>query len=509
MNFKNYFNKQLYVIILFNIVVAAMYNYTVALVPVYIQKIIDLDSIGTEVFRVLIIEFLIVKLSGELVGFLDMYSSWKFDAKYNEYNKMKCISKLLKMKRSAYYQKEPMEYVSIIENDLSGTHDYFEQFFLLIKYIIGTLIYIGIMGIFIPFRYVLICVLSMSIFAYILNKNATKIEDEYSEVLDKLGEYLQYVESFFKNTVIFNRDTYVGLVRRHDEKHKEYIDAKETYDLHSVRLETLNKTFSYLVQLGSLIIFTVLIVSKNLSIGAAIASYQLMSYVFEMCEMILETYISLKAMKGSFEEIDAIYESEEMETPVNDSRNISIDNLSVGYDIPLVEDINVELIRNKKYLLKGENGSGKSTLINTLRGIIQPLNGSVSENLDLYYLNSNPVILKGTLKDNITMFGTYQLDINELPKFIVERLATLNDNSEECSQGEQQLICIIRAIAAHKSLLILDEAMSAIDEEFMNKLLEYLSKLNTTIILVSHHVDACDNFETLEITNNRLVVSAL
>jgi len=62
----------------------------------------------------------------------------------------------------------------------------------------------------------------------------------------------------------------------------------------------------------------------------------------------------------------------------DDSIILSVENLSVGYEKPLVSNLRFFVREGDCLGIVGPNGAGKSTLVRTLLGLIPPLSGSVS-----------------------------------------------------------------------------------------------------------------------------------
>ena len=86
-------------------------------------------------------------------------------------------------------------------------------------------------------------------------------------------------------------------------------------------------------------------------------------------------------------------------------------NISI-VKIEIFKDLNLEIKKNKHTVITGPNGSGKSTLLGLIAGIFYPENGRVIiSTSQLGYVGVTPLIIEGTLKENI-LYGN-QKDISD------------------------------------------------------------------------------------------------
>tara|TARA_B100000242_G_scaffold243070_1_gene183263 strand:- start:1783 stop:3465 length:1683 start_codon:yes stop_codon:yes gene_type:complete len=195
---------------------------------------------------------------------------------------------------------------------------------------------------------------------------------------------------------------------------------------------------------------------------------------------------------------------------------IQVENLSVAYgDSRIFEDININLKTPFAVKLDGKNGSGKTTLVRTLMGLIKINSGIIKYNklnlnlLDKKFLTNkicvldkNPLIIKGSLLDNIQINPNKNIEKKDIIKFIYDfELSNIfNENNLEdqiiqedgknLSQGQMQKISIIRALVNEFEVLVLDEGLSNIDEsnekKIMNYLIELFNQKKMSLILISH-----------------------
>tara|TARA_B100000963_G_scaffold353377_1_gene367977 strand:- start:189 stop:791 length:603 start_codon:yes stop_codon:yes gene_type:complete len=171
---------------------------------------------------------------------------------------------------------------------------------------------------------------------------------------------------------------------------------------------------------------------------------------------------------------------------------------------------------NNIYRVKGPNGSGKTTLFKIIKGIYLPDSGDIKANFKLKenisYIDNNPRSFFHRLNvlDNLEYFlslnkPTYQLSIvKELLDFfeIFDSRKTL---FSDLSQGQMQLISIIRGLANKSKVIILDESFSFLDKNIKSKLISFLldqHAMEKNLILFCSHdeIFSESNFIELELS---------
>jgi ABC-type bacteriocin/lantibiotic exporter with double-glycine peptidase domain len=170
--------------------------------------------------------------------------------------------------------------------------------------------------------------------------------------------------------------------------------------------------------------------------------------------------------------------------------------------------------------LCGESGSGKSTILKTIVGINPVKEGAAYidsvpvESLSpeevsrkVTYLEQNARLFNRSLRENL-LFGAKDASDQELLQLLSRLRLTfdgaltehaldyvIGKDGQELSGGERQRIHIARAILRKRDILILDEAMSAIDSETATEAWNILSRelSETTILFVEHRSEALQN----------------
>ena len=218
--------------------------------------------------------------------------------------------------------------------------------------------------------------------------------------------------------------------------------------------------------------------------------------------------------------------------------NINIKNLSFKYSNSedlILDNINLELEKNKIYCLVGQTGCGKSTLMDIILGLLSPSKGKIiindkiqlQKNDEYWYKKASYVpqetfLLNETFKNNIC-FAEIESEIDEEKFNEAIKLSCLEDvylklqNSGDyligdrglkLSGGQRQRVGLARALYHNKSLIALDEATSALDSQTEKQILRNLHTIkdNKILILISHRestIKSCD--EVISLQNGKVV----
>jgi ATP-binding cassette subfamily B protein len=204
---------------------------------------------------------------------------------------------------------------------------------------------------------------------------------------------------------------------------------------------------------------------------------------------------------------------------------IEFKNLSFSYDEkPVLKNINLRIEAGKTVAFVGKTGSGKSTLISLIPRLIEApentvfIDGISIRNYRLKDLRSaigfvpqETFLFSDTLAANIA-FGVQDDDTTKLREAIEEvvRIACLSEDIRQfpkgleqmvgergitLSGGQKQRVAIARALIRNPKILILDDALSAVDTATEENILKNLRALRDgrTILIVSHRISTvCD-----------------
>ena len=173
------------------------------------------------------------------------------------------------------------------------------------------------------------------------------------------------------------------------------------------------------------------------------------------------------------------------------------------------QDFNAEFLDQKVTVLLGASGSGKTTLLNILAGLKRNYQGEILfdnvsasslsiRDKDLSYITQKPVLYpKMTVFENIAFPLKFTLlqqeEINKRVRDIAKSLRIehlLTRRPKYISYGQQQRVCIAKALIKEPSVLLLDEPFTGVDPKIKEELIELLKKniekFKITTIYVTH-----------------------
>ena len=200
---------------------------------------------------------------------------------------------------------------------------------------------------------------------------------------------------------------------------------------------------------------------------------------------------------------------------------ISVRNLTKEFDIrgqrggkkllKAVDDVSFDIRRGTTLALVGESGSGKSTVANMVLGLLEPTSGTIEfEGRDTSTLSKKElfklrrkmqVVFQNPYGSLDPMYSIYKcieepmalhkvgsrkerearvaelLDMVSMPRSAMRRYPN------ELSGGQRQRIAIARALALRPEVIVLDEAVSALDVLVQNQIIQLLAELQSELSL--------------------------
>jgi len=224
--------------------------------------------------------------------------------------------------------------------------------------------------------------------------------------------------------------------------------------------------------------------------------------------------------------------NDKITTFISDGK-INFNNYSVKYrpNTPLVlKNLNFEINPKEKIGVVGRTGSGKSTLCLCLFRLLEADQGKISiddidiSSIGLEMLRKNltiipqePTLIEGTLRENVDPAEIFSdekiLEILKavgLDDFLEGKNLDykIENNGNNISIGEKQLICIARALIKKSKIILMDEATANIDYKTESFLQNSINKelKDCTVITIAHRIKTIINYDRILVLNNGEIV---
>jgi len=190
----------------------------------------------------------------------------------------------------------------------------------------------------------------------------------------------------------------------------------------------------------------------------------------------------------------------------------------------LFKDVNLSIPHGIKVVITGQIGSGKSTLLNILIGYNKLSSGTLYydelsiDDINLNYLRSHVTymnqqvclfrrsvlenIFYGEIKDSESWIQKWS-QLQQLPIFPKIQSFILNENTEQLSGGQKQIVLLLRCYFKYPKILYLDEPTANVDSKTRDIILEVLSLLRqSTIVCITHDQSILSFFDVhYQLTN--------
>ncbi|WP_338817656.1 ABC transporter ATP-binding protein [Parvimonas micra] len=443
--------------------------------------------------------------------------SYKFVAKMSLDTKIYIFNNLIKQDIESFYNNDVGNKISILTNDINTIEtEYFRTFLNLVKsgflflFAFGTIFYVSYQ------MTIALMILSIISFAFgnIPMKNLKTFKEKFS---NSQSEYTARTSEYFngyETIKVFGLEKFISKVFYNNSKN--VYDKGLAYQKRYSLVTMISYFFGGFTFLGGFVCGGYLAYKGFITLGQMIICVQLTNHIVNPLMFAIESYGKFKSVDKILNKIENTLISEENVeiTEIKDFNNkISLNDVSFKYDDKKVlENINFEFEKGKKYALVGLSGSGKSTLMKLISKRIKANDGKIYiDGIDLDEVSKNSIInlistinqnvflFKGSLYDNITLFSRDYSEEKvkdvilkaELGKYL-DRLydkELISENANNLSGGEKQRISIARSLIKDTKIILADEILSSLDNEIAFSIEKGLLELeNITLISVTHRL---------------------
>ena len=455
----------------------------------------------------------------------------------------KLLTKYFSISFLSFKNKKSSE---LIRNLIAESSAYSKNFInSLIIILVETIILLAIISLLLTYHFKIVMILSLSIFFimyffYIFFKNKNILYGALKQKFESIRiKTIQETFGAYKEIKIINKENF--FINLFLNINKKTLDASR-YQL------VLSNTPKLIMEIIAILVFCLLIFLsiKNeqdelITILPTIAFF--LTAIIRMLPSINKIQVAFQNMKFSqpsvnlivkeVSEADIVKLKEKKRNQINFNHSIVFKDVTFNFEDDTSNKVlnkkSFEIIKNQFVGISGKTGSGKSTLLNILIGLIPPTSGTIKiDNINFEkslfdewvsnfsYVPQNIFLFDDSIKKNITLnfddtdfnekLFNKALQVSQLNSFVsslkLKENTVIGEQNSKISGGQAQRIAIARAIYNKKSILVLDEATSSLDENTEQTIIEELKKnlKDTTVIFVTHrtkNLQYCDQVISL------------
>lgn len=505
-------------------------------IPYIISYIIDnLLTLNNKIiiFLIMLLVFYLVKVLINLISsfmVINMVEDTLYKIRKDTFNHLE------KLPLTYFDKNDKGNIMSILTNDIDKINEVLSEGIISIVSCVISLIGVTIIMFYMNFILAITVILTVPLFFFIISKMSFKINDYFTKQQEKIGDLTSSSEEIISSMkTIKSLDREQEFINKFDKKNKELKDISIKANTYAFLVMPINIMIN---NLGNILIIGIgafLVLENKTTVGSILAFLSYASMFREPINTLGNLFASLsEAIAGAKRIFKVMDVKEEKQTnEIIDiaklNNKIVFSNVNFGYnnDKLILKDINLEIKKGFLTALVGETGSGKTSLINLLVKFYDIDSGNIYiDNQDINLIKREKLrdcigmvlqdtfLFKGTVLENIMYTNpkaTKKQAIEACKRVgadnFIHRLSNgyntiIEEEGNNFSEGEKQLISIARCILKDPDIIILDEATSKVDTKTekdvyygMNELLK-----NRTAIVVAHRLS------TIERANNIVVL---
>ena len=511
--------KKWFLISMISMVILSAYNLIISWL---LQKIIDLAAgIDKTPFYQLALVSLVSFLVFIVFYFIFRYAHPKFLQTLSTSYKDLLFSKILRNNSSLVSEIGSGQVLSKLSNDLKSIEEnYFDFYITLIDIGIS---FIGAIVLMLWYSPVLTMVaIALSILPLLVSipasKEITRTEKNLSKENAEFMEFMRDTLSGYSVIKSFQAES--ELESRFHEENIKIEKAKFFRRFAEENINLLSTAASVVMRLGVFLFGAWLSLSnRHITPGIVLAFLQLLTFVITPIEKIPSLFANRKAARSLIAQTEELFyekPDEQEKIEINTLRTaIEVQNLSFSYENTekALQAISLTFHAGKKYAIVGASGSGKSTLFKLLTKYSNEYDGNILfDGIDLRNITysslseiisevqQNVFVFHDSIYNNICLYKKiseekfdYVIQKSGLSSLIQQKGKNFScgANGSKLSGGEKQRISIARALLRNTSILLMDEASSALDEktadEIMNSILDMP---DITSLVITHRLNS-------------------
>lgn len=497
-------------------------------------------SIDFHTLYTLLIIAVILYVISAVFTYLQSYYLTEISTKISYNLRKQLIDKVTHLSMTELDKNKRGDILSRITNDVdslqTGITSTFIQLMTAVITIIGTIIMMLTINLWMTLATIIIVPIS-----FIIIQTITKHSQKYFKIqLNYKGRTNSQIEETFTGHDI------IRVYNQEENQIKNFRKDNNTWYEHEWKSQFISSLsgpiMTFLSNLQYVIIAVlgaILTIQKVIMVGDILAFFQYTENLSRPIQQITRVMTLLQtafaATERIFEFLEIDVEEDNSEETITEFNNkITFEHVDFGYDNKkIIKDLTFTVNKGDKIALIGETGAGKTTIVKLLMRFYDINNGSIKiDDVDITRYNKDSLrqmigmvlqdtwLFNDTIKNNIkygnleatdeeVINAAKQVHADDFIRQLPDGYETmLNEDTDNISQGQKQLLTIARTILSRKEILILDEATSSVDTRTEKLIQKAMDKLmdNKTSLVIAHRLSTIQDADNILVIDNGQIV---
>ncbi len=437
-------------------------------------------------------------------------------------------------------KKKRGDILSRITNDVDslqmGITSTFIQFVTAIITLIGVFAMMLTINLWMTLVTVILVPVSFIIISFVVKRS----QKYYREQLKYKGSVNTQIEETFSGQDI------IRAFNQEDESFRNFKEDNDKWYAHewksqfySSLMGPIMNFISNLSYVAIAVLGAIFVLEKAITVGDILAFFQ---YIHNFTIPIQQITRVMNIVQTALAAVERIFEFLEIKDEENPSKKeitdineeITFEHVWFGYDEnDVIKDLTFSAKKGEKVAIVGHTGAGKTTIVKLLLRFYDLKGGSIKidgTNINEYDKNSLRSMFGMVLQDSWLFSDTIMenirygnLNATDEEVFEASKIAcsdnfikqlpagydtVLNEDTDNISLGQKQLLTIARTVLSNNKILILDEATSSVDTRTEKLIQDAMDKLmeNKTSFIIAHRLSTIKNADKIIVMDDGKII---
>jgi ATP-binding cassette, subfamily B, multidrug efflux pump len=452
-------------------------------------------------------------------------------------------AKLNRLPLNYFDTRQRGDLLSRVTNDVDNVQQALQQAFAQLIFSALSLIGITVMMFIVSWQLALIALIALPLSALGAGLIGVRSQKLFAAQWKNTGALNGHIEESFSGhdlVRVFGREQ--ESLAEFEKKNEELYKASFGAQFVSGMIMPIMQFISYLSYVGIAVVGGLRVASGSMTLGDATAFIQYSREFNQPLSQMAGMANMLQSGVASAERVFELLDAEEQEPdtaidtlPAKTDGHVEFERVSFSYtpEKPLIEDLSFAARPGETVAIVGPTGAGKTTLVNLVMRFYELDSGRITlDGVDITHLSRAELRSKvamvlqdawlfgGSIFDNIrygNLDATEEQVLAAAKATYVDRFVralpdgydtVIDEEGNNVSAGEKQLITIARAFLANPSLLILDEATSSVDTRTELLVQHAMAALRTdrTSFVIAHRLSTIRDADVILVMEDGQIV---